>query len=184
MEYSLVKVLLTVSPFPPSFNSNSVCIRAGSCYSLPTIDYPPSPVLGFHVLTNPSPRLIDLQVLYFHTLTNPFSRNPFPFSSIQNPPGVGGVRLHQLCVLCASALKNCLTPFLTYCCALLKSLYSLFQPRVLCFQSLADSFCKTPGGMGGRTRKTKLVWSKKVTSRSSAASATSALAPSRKGSID
>ncbi len=185
-----------MSSFPSSFNSNSVCIR--SRYSLPTIDHPLSPLFSFHALTNPSSTLIDLQVLYFHPSTNPFSCNPFPFTSIQNPggwrrpapsstprrrlprPGRGACPLDRR----ASALKNRLTPFLTYPCALLKSLCSLFQPRVLCFQSLADSFCKTPGGMGGRTRKTKLVWSKKVTSRSSAASATSALAPSRRESID
>ena len=150
-----------MSRLPPSFNSNSVCIRTRSRYSLPTIDHPLSRLSCFHALTNPSCRPIDLQVLYFHTLTNPFSRNPFPFSSIQNPPGVGGVRLHQLCVLCASALKNCLTPFLTYCCALLKSLYSLFQPRVLCFQSLADSFCKTPGVWGSTRQEQRLAEQKR-----------------------
>ena len=137
-----------MSPFPPSFNSNSVCIRARSGYSLPTIDYPLSPVFCFHALTNPSSTLIDLQVLYFHTLTNPFPRNSFRFTSIQNPGGVGTMRLLQLRVLRASALKNRLTPFLTYRCALLKSLCSLFQPRVLCFQSLADSFCKHRGVWG------------------------------------
>ncbi len=74
-----------MSSFPSSFNSNSVCIR--SRYSLPTIDHPLSPLLSFHVLTNPSICLIDLQVLSIHTLTNPFSSNPFPFTSIQNPGG-------------------------------------------------------------------------------------------------
>src|SRR5882672_10647479 len=90
MEYSLVKVLLTVSPLPPSFISNSMCIPSRSRHSLPTIDHPLSPPFSFHALTNPSSTLIDLQVLYFHTLTNPFPRNPFSFRSIQNPGGVGG----------------------------------------------------------------------------------------------
>ncbi|SRR6266404_2475178 len=79
------KVLQTLSPLPPSFNRNSACIR--SRYALPTIDDPCSPLFSFHALINPSYRPIDLQVLSFHTLTNPFSRNPFPFSSIQNPGG-------------------------------------------------------------------------------------------------
>ena len=144
-----------MSPLPPSFNRNSVCIRTRSSYSLLTIDHPLSPLSCFHSLTNPSSTVIDLQVPYFHTLTNPFSPNPFPVISMQNPGGVGDMRLLQLCVLCASALKNRLTPFLTNCCALLKSLCSLFQPRVLCFQSFADSLCKTPGVWGvGRTGKT------------------------------
>src|SRR6202048_530513 len=34
--------------------------------------------------------------LCFHHLTNPFSRNPFPFTSIQNPGGVGGSRLENV----------------------------------------------------------------------------------------
>src|SRR5229473_1468325 len=39
----------------------------------------------FQYLTNPSQSLIDAKTIYSHTLTNPFSRNPFVFSSIQNP---------------------------------------------------------------------------------------------------
>src|SRR5258708_611682 len=35
-------------------------------------------------------------------------------------------------------------------CRLLKSLCSLFRPPFLCFQQLATSFTKTPGGGGGR----------------------------------
>ena len=157
-----------MSPFPPSFNSNSMCIRTRSCYSLPTIDHPLSPLFSFHALTNPSSTLIDLQVLYFHPSTNPFSCNPFPFTSIQNPGGSGDASRFQLrdrrlprpgrgaCPLDrrASALKNRLTPFLTCGCALLKSLCSLLQPRVLCFQSFADSFCKT-GGYGGAGEEDK-----------------------------
>jgi len=36
--------------------------------------FPPS---SFHPLTNPSPKQIDLQVLYFHAFTNPFFHNSF-----------------------------------------------------------------------------------------------------------
>ena len=36
---------------------------------------------------------IDFVSLCFQDLTNPFSRNPFPFTSIQNPRGVWGVFL-------------------------------------------------------------------------------------------
>jgi len=64
-------------------------IRTRSGYALPTIDHPLSPLFSFHALTNPSSTLIDLQVLYSQTLTNPFSRNRFPFTSIQNPGVVG-----------------------------------------------------------------------------------------------
>jgi len=79
-----------VSPLPPSFNSNSMCIRTRSGNTLPTIDHPLSSVFCFHPLTNPSSTVIDLQVLSFDTLTSPFSRNPFPFTSIQNAGCVGG----------------------------------------------------------------------------------------------
>src|SRR6267154_1268972 len=33
---------------------------------------------------------IDFLILYFHGLPKPFSCNPFPFTSIQNPPAVFG----------------------------------------------------------------------------------------------
>jgi hypothetical protein len=164
-----------VSPLPPAFNSKPVCIRTRSCYSLPTIDYSLSPSFCFHALTNPSFTLIDLQVLHFHTLTNPFSRNPFSFTSIQNPRGVGGCVSFSTLRRClprpgrgASALKNCLTPFLTYSYGLLESLCPLFQARVLCFQSLADSFCKTPGvwgvGPAGKTCVEKKGYFRKLNS--------------------
>jgi hypothetical protein len=40
--------------------------------------------------------------LCFHTLTNPFFPNPFLFTSIQNPGGVGLLLPLQLCALCVS----------------------------------------------------------------------------------
>jgi hypothetical protein len=36
----------------------------------------------------------------------------------------------------------------SYSCRLFFSLGALFHARFLCFQQLADSFCKTPGGVG------------------------------------
>ena len=47
----------------------------------------------------------------------------------------------RLCALCVSAVSSA---FLVSC-RLLNSLASLFGTRVLCFQYLADSLCKTPG---------------------------------------
>ena len=180
-----------MSPLPPSFNSNSVCIRTRTCYSLPTVDHQLSPVFSFHALTNPSSTLIDLQVLYFHTLTNPFSRNAFPFTSIQN------ARVSRGCfwlptLLSASAPAgsgylgvekppNSLPhrPLRT-----LEISFPSFSTSRPLFSIVCGLFLQNRGVWGGRTRKTKLVWGKKVTSGSSAASARSARAPSRRESID
>src|SRR5216684_2061730 len=41
-----------------------------------------------------------------------------------------------------------LSPFPPIACALLNSLAALFRLPVLCFQCFADSFRKTPGGVG------------------------------------
>ena len=170
-----------MSSFPSSFNSNSVCIR--SRYSLPTIDHPLSPLFSFHALTNPSSTVIDLQALYFHTLTNPFPRNPFPFTSIQNPGGWDDAPSSTPRSLRLSVQKKPNSfpdiPLRT----LEISLLSFSTSRPL-FSIVCGLFLQNRGVMGGRTRKAKRVWGTKVTSRSSAASATSALAPSRKGSID
>ena len=185
-----------MSPFPPSFNSNSVCIHTRSC-SLPTIDHPLSPLFSFHALTNPSSTVIDLQVLYSQTLTNPFSRNPFPFTSIQNPGGSGLCAFFNSASAPAPAGSGCLParqaglsvekspnsfpdiPLRTLEISLLS--FSTSHPL---FSIVCGLFLQNTGGMGGRTRKAKLVGSKKVTSRSSAASARSALARSRRESID
>jgi hypothetical protein len=53
-----------------------------------------SACLCFQELTNPSSTLVDQHAPRFQTLTNPFSRNPFLFTSIQNPRGVASFR-HQ-----------------------------------------------------------------------------------------
>jgi hypothetical protein len=57
----------------------------------------------FHQLTNPSLPTIDLQPSRYQQLTNPSFRNPFVFSSIQNPWGCGGAdfQFSPRC-LCAS----------------------------------------------------------------------------------
>jgi hypothetical protein len=95
-----------VPPFRPSLSRDSVCIRvpldlnmqvslsAAPSFRLPSAHYPLTNFLAlyFHHLTNPSSHLLDLVPLYFHDLTNPFSRNPFHFTSIQNPRGVGVLR--------------------------------------------------------------------------------------------
>ena len=62
-------------------------------YHLPSLFSP----LCFHALTNPFSHLIDLEVLYFHTITNPFSRNPFPFTSIQNARVAGAAPPATVC---------------------------------------------------------------------------------------
>jgi hypothetical protein len=62
--------------------------------------------------TNPSSRLLDRKTPYFHTVTNPFSRNPFLFTSMQNPRCV--FRNSCRCVLCASVAD----PFFSYSCRL------------------------------------------------------------------
>ena len=50
-----------------------------------------SRLLGHLVLLRPVEKLS----LYFQHDTNPSSRNPFIFTSIQNPPGCRGIQLHE-----------------------------------------------------------------------------------------
>src|SRR5882762_6661548 len=73
-----------LTPFPPTFPRKSSCKRIHDA-KIPTRRHASLPALCFQHLTNPSPSLIDSEAPYFHTLTNPFSRNPFTFTSIQNP---------------------------------------------------------------------------------------------------
>jgi hypothetical protein len=44
--------------------------------------------------------------------------------------------------------RSFVTPFISSACGLFFSLGSLFHPPILCFQSFADSFAKTPGVWG------------------------------------
>ena len=126
-----------MSPFRPSFFPSPVCFRAPRSYSLlthyslPTTHYPLSPALCFHILTNP------------------FSRNSFTFTSIQTPGGVGGFSVLYLATRLPRSSRGhsplAISPLLSSTCRLLRSLCPLFRTPVLCFQSLAASFCKTPG---------------------------------------
>src|SRR5258705_787978 len=73
-----------LTPFPPTFPQKSSCKRIHDS-KIPLRRNAYLPALCFQHLTNPSRSLIDSEAPYFHTLTNPFSRNPFTFTSIQNP---------------------------------------------------------------------------------------------------
>jgi hypothetical protein len=108
-----------------------MCFRAPRCYPLPTTHYPLSPALCFHILTNP------------------FSRNSFTFTSIQTPGGVGRFSPLYLATRLPRSSRGhsplATSPLLSSTCRLLRSLCPLFRTPVLCFQSLAASFCKIPG---------------------------------------
>src|SRR5713101_3210152 len=77
-----------LTPFPPIFPHVP---RANSLLAFtpnPPLCQARRMPLCFHHLTNPSlpqPFCIDFLVIHFQLLTNPFSRNPFTFTSIQNP---------------------------------------------------------------------------------------------------
>ncbi len=91
--------------------------------------------------------------LCFQALTNPVSRKPFLFTSMQKPRGVPSAflfwfRLQRLPVLCVPLFL--LAPVFSATCRLFFSLCALFAHPRLCFQRLAASFAKTPGGMGGQ----------------------------------
>ena len=58
------------------------------------------------------------------------------------PRGVGTALLSETLPLRCTVAN----PLFSRVCRLLDSLASLFRAPVLCFQQLADSFCKTPGG--------------------------------------
>src|ERR1700737_3676147 len=105
------KVLLTVSPFGPFLFSATPCVFA-------------------------TVRFLSLlpaeASLCFHNLTNPFSRNPFIFTSIQNPRGCGGYSVR----LFTSRRSRGTSHALSMACRLLFSLGSLFRIPFLCFQQL------------------------------------------------
>ena len=88
------------------------------------------------------PRTIDFYRLCFHILTNPFSRNPFRFTSIQNPGGwADSLRLY----LATRHSPLATSPLFSSTCRLLRSLCPLLYTPVLCFQSFPASFCKMRG---------------------------------------
>src|SRR5882672_2811990 len=73
-----------LTPFPPTVPQKNSCKRIHDAKISSRRDASLA-ALCFQHLTNPSPSLIDSEATYFHALTNPFSRNPFTFTSIQNP---------------------------------------------------------------------------------------------------
>jgi hypothetical protein len=97
----------------------------------------------FHQLTNPSLPTIDLHPSRYQQLTDPSFRNPFVFSSIQNPPGVWRY-------FCLAVHESQVTSF-HLVAASLSPLCVLFRTPFLCFQPFAASFAKTPGWEVGRT---------------------------------
>ena len=99
----------------------------------------------FHQLTNPSLPTIDLQPSRYQELTNPSFRNPFVFSSIQNPRGCGGAdfQFSPRC-LCAS-VEN---PMFSAVCRLFVLSLRSFLHSFPLFSTTCSLFCKTPG-VGG-----------------------------------
>jgi hypothetical protein len=89
-----------------------------------------------------------LPPLCFHNLTNRFSRKPFIFTSIQIPRGVtlrpSYSRLIRLC----GSVSLWQIPCSQQLAASYISLRALFRTPILCFQSFAAAFPKTPG-VGG-----------------------------------
>ena len=92
----------------------------------------------FHQLTNPSLPTIDLELSRYQQSTSPSFRNPFVFSSIQNPGGVWVQTFNFQ--LCGSASAPAPTqsgwqiPCSQQLAASLSSLCSLFHTPSLCFQ--------------------------------------------------
>jgi hypothetical protein len=84
----------SVSPLPATL-THSLSRNSFPCHSyantrdmgaMPSHFFANLPTSGHSRETVP-----NLSALCFHGLTNPFSHNPFPFTSIQNPPGVGAL---------------------------------------------------------------------------------------------
>ena len=162
-----------MSPLPPSFNSNSVCIRTRSRYSLPTIDHPPFDALLFSCtyksLFHPDRfagplfphtyKSLSPQLLSFHIYTKPRGCRDYAPSSTPRSAGLSVEKSpNSFPDIPLRTLEISLLSFATS-----RPLFS-----IVC----------------GLFLKAKRVWGKKVTSRSSTALATSALALSRRGSID
>src|SRR5260370_3991531 len=153
-----LKVLLTVSPFRPSFPPQSAVYPKGPhCLpSPPTTHYPPrtthSPVRLF---TGHRSRVTSHAFSCACGLfVAPKKVNPFAIKQIQpllpKHPGWGGP-LRSLCsdlsALCVALLPASHVFSATY--GLFVALCALFRARFLCFQQHTDSFCKTPGvGIG------------------------------------
>jgi hypothetical protein len=100
---------LVPSSAPRSVNISPVrAIFLATRHSTLATSHCPTPRFPrFHRLTNPS-STIDLQPSRYQQITNPAFRNPFVFSSIQNPRGCGGAHFHfstlWLCVSVANPM--------------------------------------------------------------------------------
>src|ERR1700732_4653476 len=134
MRYALVKVLLTVSPFRPSFSPQPRVYPQPFDFAHLLFSYTSELPLLAHRFGGPlfsyNCELLFPQLLCFDKhLRCPMFFPSAPFS--------------DLCALCASALENSLNPFATYCCRLFVAVKKL---NPFCNQANPNSFCKTPGG--------------------------------------
>jgi hypothetical protein len=140
-----------VPPFRPSLSPQSDVYPKGPRHlpSLPTTH----DRIAFSLSTTHYPLFF---ALCFHTVTNPFSRNPFRFTSIQNPGGRGSSALylatrhsplplsfHQL----PAAVSQCLCGK-PHVLSILRTLCHSQKSQLLCNQANPDSFSETPG-VGG-----------------------------------
>ena len=81
----------------------------------------------------------------FATLTDSLSRKSFPCHSYANTGDVGHSR-YKFALRFSTGHRSRVTSHVLSCaCALFISLCALFRAPILCFQSFADSFAKTPG---------------------------------------
>jgi len=138
MRYPLVKVLLTVSPFCPSFSPQlSVFSHSLSAVSpLSTAFTPNRPLTPLSTAFTQTHRGVPPRQLSARHLSRP-SRDVSALSSA----------VISLARLFASVAD----PIFSAACSLLFSLLSFFCTRSLCFQHLAASFAKIPGVWVSRT---------------------------------
>jgi hypothetical protein len=109
------------------------------------VNLAPNPFLhaSYSCTSADKPPINGLWPLCFHGLTNCFSRKPLPLMNICVAPRVCWSAHHsQFSFPSASAA----TRLFSMAYRLLDSLASLFRVPFLCFQQLADSFGKIPGG--------------------------------------
>jgi hypothetical protein len=128
-----------VSPFGPSFLPQPrVFPQPFDLLTIPSLRRTPR-FPRFHQLTNPSLPTIDLHPSRYQQLTDPSFRNPFVFSSIQNP---GGVEVHTSNSQLSVSVPLWQIPCSQNLAASLSPLCPLFCAPSLCFQPFAASFAK------------------------------------------
>ena len=123
MRYSLVKVLLTVSPFRPSFSPHPQHASTDHRFLSP--------------LFSQRYELLFPQLFCFHN----HLRCPLVFSSRCIFPRPTHKTLPRVIVICRSLLALCFH----HLAASLSTLCVLFRTPILCFQWFAASFTKSPG---------------------------------------